>query len=85
MVNLAVHPQRPASEFENVHMHMYVCIIRQEVTKWGKQSGGDSELKIAYRWTDYHNKAWGKMVSAVSVSMCGNEEVRVRGTKCASY
>lgn len=44
----------------------------------GEAERGDSELKIDYRWTDYHNKAWGEVVSAVSVSMCGNEEVRVR-------
>lgn len=50
MVNLAVHPQQLASVFENVNcVHSHIYIIRQEVTKREKQSGGDSGLKIDYR------------------------------------
>lgn len=80
MGNLALHPQRTWKR-----IYMCVCIIRQEVTKWEKQDAGDSELKIDNRWTDYHYNAWGKVVSAVLVSVCGNEEARMQETKCVFH
>lgn len=51
-----------------------ICIIRQEVTKRETQSREDSELKIEYQWTDYHNKGWGS--GQMIPSMCGNEEMK---------
>lgn len=62
-VSLTVRPQQPSSELKTCTCtQTHACIIRQEVTKREKQSGGNSELKIDYRWTDYHNKGWGKVV-----------------------
>lgn len=64
LVHLTVHPQQPVSELDTVHVYSYTCcVMRQEITKREKQSGGDSELKIDYRWTDYHKKGWGKVVN----------------------
>lgn len=60
LTSLCIHSSLQVSLGTCIHTH--VCIIRQEVTKWEKQSRGDSDLKIDYRWTDYHNKGWGKVV-----------------------
>lgn len=58
---LAVHPEQPVGDVENVHIYSYACLyIRkgmQEVTDKGEAEWGEnSELKIEYWRTDYHNK-----------------------------
>lgn len=52
-------PQQHESECTHGFKPIF-CIITQEVREMEKQSGGGLELKIDYRWTDYHNKRRGQ-------------------------
>lgn len=41
----------------SAHINSCTFLYNHTGSHWdGKQSGGDPQLKIDYRWTDYHNK-----------------------------